>query len=241
MKALFKNASYYTQGAIIKADMLFDGACLSVFTGNAPSLSCPVFENVFIFPGFCDVHVHLREPGFSYKETIKSGTAASARGGYTAVLSMPNLKPCPDSVENLQVQLDAIERDFGEVLILLKLVQLKLRAGKINGRGDAAEIGKTRFYDRFADVAVADDDVVDRFFDFGFLDAEAARGVTLGIHINHKNLFSLFGDLRRDIDAGRRFTDAALLVGKGDDFSHKKSFPSLGGVNWSARGEKNVF
>lgn len=141
----------------------------------------------------------------------------------------------------IEAILDAIERDFGEVLILLKLVQLKLRAGKINGRGDAAEIGKTRFYDRFADVAVADDDVVDRFFDFGFLDAEAARGVTLGIHINHKNLFSLFGDLRRDIDAGRRFTDAALLVGKGDDFSHKKSFPSLGGVNWSARGEKMFF
>ena len=62
-----------------------------------------------IFPGFCDVHVHLREPGFSYKETILSGTKASARGGYTAVCAMPNLNPVPDSVEHLQQQLERIE------------------------------------------------------------------------------------------------------------------------------------
>ena len=55
------------------------------------------------FPGFADVHVHLREPGFSYKETIETGTKASARGGYTAVCAMPNLNPVPDSVENLLV------------------------------------------------------------------------------------------------------------------------------------------
>ena len=65
----------------------------------------------FVFPGFCDVHVHFREPGFSYKETIKSGSAAAARGGYTAVCTMPNLSPVPDSVENLGKQLDMIESD----------------------------------------------------------------------------------------------------------------------------------
>ena len=64
-----------------------------------------------IFPGFCDVHVHLREPGFSYKETIKSGTMASARGGYTDVLSMPNLNPVPHNEENMNVQLDLIKKD----------------------------------------------------------------------------------------------------------------------------------
>ena len=64
-----------------------------------------------VFPGFCDVHVHLREPGFSYKETIHSGTAACARGGYTAVCSMPNLNPVPDSREHLDQQLRIIERD----------------------------------------------------------------------------------------------------------------------------------
>ena len=64
-----------------------------------------------IFPGFCDVHVHLRQPGFSYKETIKSGTQASAHGGYTTVFSMPNLKPVPDSTEHLKEQLDIIKKD----------------------------------------------------------------------------------------------------------------------------------
>ena len=62
-----------------------------------------------IFPGFCDVHVHFREPGFSYKETIVSGSLAAARGGYTAVCTMPNLNPVPDSVEHLDQQLKLIE------------------------------------------------------------------------------------------------------------------------------------
>ena len=57
-----------------------------------------------VFPGFCDVHVHFREPGFSYKETIASGSRAAARGGYTAVCTMPNLNPVPDCPENLSVQ-----------------------------------------------------------------------------------------------------------------------------------------
>jgi dihydroorotase len=64
-----------------------------------------------VLPGFCDVHVHFREPGFSYKETIATGTAAAARGGYTAVCTMPNLDPVPDSVTHLLPQLDLIERD----------------------------------------------------------------------------------------------------------------------------------
>ena len=64
-----------------------------------------------VFPGFCDVHVHFREPGFSYKETIATGSLASARGGYTAVCTMPNLNPVPDSAEHLRQQLEIIEKD----------------------------------------------------------------------------------------------------------------------------------
>ncbi len=67
------------------------------------------FNHCFIFPGFCDVHVHFREPGFFYKEDIFSGSMAASRGGYTAVCTMPNLNPVPDSVENLNVQLEAIK------------------------------------------------------------------------------------------------------------------------------------
>ena len=68
-------------------------------------------DSYTVFPGFCDVHVHFREPGFSYKETIKTGSMAAAHGGYTAVCTMPNLNPVPDSVEHLNEQIDIIEKD----------------------------------------------------------------------------------------------------------------------------------
>ena len=68
-------------------------------------------DKYLLLPGFCDVHVHFREPGFIYKESIKSGSQSAAAGGYTAVCTMPNLKPVPDSVENLAIQLEAIEKD----------------------------------------------------------------------------------------------------------------------------------
>ena len=71
-------------------------------------LDCSDF---ILIPGFCDVHVHFREPGFSYKETIKSGSLAAARGGYTQVCAMPNVNPVPDSPEHLRAQLDIIGRD----------------------------------------------------------------------------------------------------------------------------------
>ncbi len=110
---LFPNATIFDANGTRKCDMQFDGASLSVFEGDMSSLSpfSSVIPNVNIFPGFLDVHVHLREPGFSYKETIFSGTAAAARGGYTSVCTMPNLNPVPDSLKNLKEQLDIINRD----------------------------------------------------------------------------------------------------------------------------------
>ena len=88
----------------------FDGGAI-VFSGSPlmRELSFDGVSEYAVFPGFCDVHVHFREPGFSYKETIESGSKASARGGYTAVCTMPNLNPVPDSVEHLQEQLKLIE------------------------------------------------------------------------------------------------------------------------------------
>ena len=98
---------------LVKAKII-TGACVDVVDSIRASVLTPelsVFNNsrYAVFPGFCDVHVHFREPGFSYKETIVSGSYASARGGYTAVCTMPNLNPVPDSVENLQQQLRLIE------------------------------------------------------------------------------------------------------------------------------------
>ena len=72
------------------------------------SFSLSPLSNLVLLPGFCDVHVHFREPGFSYKETIRSGSRAAARGGYTSVCAMPNLNPVPDSAEHLAEELDYI-------------------------------------------------------------------------------------------------------------------------------------
>lgn len=81
----------------------------AVFSYGDISLS--ISKNLVAFPGFCDVHVHFRQPGFSYKETIKSGSMAAAHGGYTAVCTMPNLNPVPDSAKNLSEQLKIIKND----------------------------------------------------------------------------------------------------------------------------------
>ena len=77
-----------------------------------------VSDDIVVFPGFCDVHVHFREPGFSYKETIASGSAAAARGGYTAVCAMPNLNPVPDSPEHLRGELELISGEDVRIKVL---------------------------------------------------------------------------------------------------------------------------
>lgn len=87
----------------------FSGSVCSVI-GSAFPIS-PDNHQYIVFPGFCDVHVHFREPGFSYKETISSGSRAAAAGGYTAVCTMPNLDPVPDDMPSLRRQLDIIKKD----------------------------------------------------------------------------------------------------------------------------------
>ena len=85
-----------------------------ILDGDVVSISVPDSSDkgdYIIFPGFCDVHVHLREPGFSYKETIETGTLAAAHGGYTTICPMPNLKPVPDDYEHLKQELDLIEKE----------------------------------------------------------------------------------------------------------------------------------
>ncbi len=101
---LLKHGWVFINGNFEKRDVLVeDGIIADISPSIERSNSYELFElsNCFVFPGFADVHVHLREPGFSYKETIKTGTAAAARGGYTALCAMPNTKPVPDSTETL--------------------------------------------------------------------------------------------------------------------------------------------
>lgn len=113
MTTLIKGAFCYTEAGFTKLDVLIkDGKINTLGTSISTNGVDAVFyaQDKYLIPGFVDVHVHLREPGFSYKETIKTGTMAGAKGGYTAVCPMPNLNPVPDSVENINVQLDIIKK-----------------------------------------------------------------------------------------------------------------------------------
>lgn len=110
MKYTLENMSFYKNGSFQSGDFSFEinHPTASSFSGLGAFVSN--LNNCFVFPAFCDVHVHLREPGFSYKETIESGTRASAKGGYSDVCSMPNLNPVPDCSEALEKQLELIEK-----------------------------------------------------------------------------------------------------------------------------------
>ena len=114
MKLLLNQMTVLRNGGAERVSVLVeDGRIVSLSKETPDAAGARVIEldHGYLFPGFVDVHVHLREPGFSYKETIATGTRAAAHGGYTAVCPMPNLKPVPDSLENLQPELDAIAKD----------------------------------------------------------------------------------------------------------------------------------
>ena len=115
MRYLLQNAQLLSSGGVFRAaDVLLSGGRI-VSIGDR--ISCPAdavsidLHKAVLFPGFVDVHVHLREPGFSYKETIRTGTLAAAHGGFAHVAAMPNLDPVPDCAVALAVQRAIIEKD----------------------------------------------------------------------------------------------------------------------------------
>lgn len=114
MKTLLKNAMIYTEGKFIKSDLEITDRVITNISANIEANGFDVvydLNNMYLLPGLIDVHTHLREPGFIYKETIATGSYAGAKGGYTSICAMPNLNPTPDCMENLQIELDAIEKD----------------------------------------------------------------------------------------------------------------------------------
>lgn len=114
MKKLLKNGAVFVNGKFKKCDVEVTN---DTITKVAPHIEGKAFDaiydlqNLYLLPGLIDVHTHLREPGFIYKETIKTGSFAGAKGGYTSIAAMPNLNPTPDCFENLKLELDAIEKD----------------------------------------------------------------------------------------------------------------------------------
>ncbi|MEG1622408.1 MAG: dihydroorotase [Alistipes sp.] len=113
MRRLFQGACIYREGGFAKEDLLVEGGSIVAIGANLAEPDAVVVDctGCYLLPGLVDVHVHLREPGFSAKETIATGTAAAACGGYVVVGAMPNLNPAPDSVEHLEEELALIRRD----------------------------------------------------------------------------------------------------------------------------------
>jgi len=114
LKYLLKNGLLFTKDGFRPVDLsVAEGRIISVAGGLEAAAGAVAIDlqHAAVFPGFVDVHVHLREPGFSYKETIRTGSLAAARGGYAHVCAMPNLNPIPDSLEALNVQREIIARD----------------------------------------------------------------------------------------------------------------------------------
>lgn len=138
LNLLLKNGTVYYQGKMQKADVLIQNGVVCKIDRDIQADGCPVIDSskFNIIPGLADVHVHLREPGFSYKETILTGTKAAAKGGFTLVAAMPNLNPVPDSVEHLKIELDRIEKNrvikvlpYGSITVGEKGKELRDMAG----------------------------------------------------------------------------------------------------------------
>ncbi len=137
MRMLLKGGQVYDHGQLVPMDIEVTDGCM---TGHGQAISSnadKVFDcrGLTVFPGFADVHVHLREPGFSYKETIETGTKACARGGYTVVGAMPNLNPAPDSDAHLRVQEDMIAQQA----VIRMLPYASITRGQ-KGEGELSDI-----------------------------------------------------------------------------------------------------
>lgn len=139
MKTILKGAKFYRDGRFETGDLAIeDGKIVAI--GGRVALEADDravdLTGCHVLPGLVDVHVHLREPGFSEKETIATGTAAAAHGGYTTVCPMPNLNPAPDSPEHLEAELALIRRDA----VVRVLPYGSITRGQ-KGRGELVDFG----------------------------------------------------------------------------------------------------
>ena len=112
MKRVIKGGRTYVDGAFVAADICIEDGIITAVGSQVDEEGAEMIDarGLHVVPGLIDVHVHFREPGFAYKETIATGSAAAACGGYTTVCPMPNLKPAPDTKAHLEEQLEIIRR-----------------------------------------------------------------------------------------------------------------------------------
>lgn len=134
LATLLKHGNVYRDGRLSRADILIEGEHIARV---APSMDHPCAKTVdlkgrIVSPGFIDLHAHLREPGFSHKETIRTGTLAAAAGGFTTVCAMPNLSPVPDSLETLRAELSRIEADACVEVLPYAAITRAQRGGRLS-------------------------------------------------------------------------------------------------------------
>lgn len=141
---LLKGGLVLENGKLAARDVLIEGDRVIEVAGGINRSEARVIDirGGWVIPGAVDVHVHLREPGFTHKETIKTGTAAAARGGVAAVMAMPNLNPVPDSVQTLKAEQDIIDRDAVVRVYPLASVTCGQRGAKLSDFDNLSKIVK---------------------------------------------------------------------------------------------------
>ena len=140
---IFKNGSFANSDTLVVCSgtaASSNGGCVDSESNDERVIS---LDNSFFLPSFCDVHVHFREPGQSYKETIATGSMAAAHGGYTSVCTMPNLDPPPSDMASLEKQLEMIRKDA-----VIDVIPYGTITGDQSGRGSLSEIGRASCRER---------------------------------------------------------------------------------------------
>ena len=221
MKILLKNANVFLDETFKKSDIAIENEYISNISSSINQEGFDFifdFNNLYVLPGLIDVHTHLREPGFLYKETIETGTRAAARGGYTSICTMPNLNPTPDCIENLDIQIKAIKDDaiinvypygtitkgeLGEELSKIEEIKDKVIAFSDDGKGVQKEeimleaMNKIKAINKIIAAHCEDNSLLNG----GYIhDGEYAK-----IH-NHRGICSEseWGPIKRDIELVRQ-------------------------------------
>lgn len=193
-----ERARIYSGGGFRQADVVIGGGKAEEVTRFPDGMR--IVKNCIIFPGLADVHVHLREPGFFYKETIATGTAAAARGGFTAVCAMPNLSPVPDCADNLAEELSAIDRSALVRVIPYGAITTGEKGAELSHMSEMAE-----------HVCAFSDDgqgVQSRDMMRRAMEQAAALGKIIAAHCEDKSL--LHGGYIHEGDYARRFGHAGI-------------------------------
>src|SRR5690625_1676591 len=149
MKILLKNATCFISNELVVNDVLIENERIQKISHDISDEHAKVIDckGHLLTPGFVDVHVHLREPGGEHKETITSGTAAAARGGFTTICSMPNTSPVPDQVDQVKWILQKIKQDANVRVLPYASITKDLQGKELTNIEEISKLGVFAFTD----------------------------------------------------------------------------------------------